>query len=71
MEKVPGARASLSTHDLDGLRHRHDELNRRLAALDRHLHLTPAEEIERSQLKKEKLWIKDRMVVLGVVRVPD
>ncbi len=47
--------------ELETLRHRHEELERRLAVLDRHLSLTPAEQQERARLKKEKLWLKDRM----------
>ncbi len=47
-----------------GLQLRHRELEQRLAALERHLSLTPAEQIERSRLKKEKLWIKDRLLAL-------
>jgi hypothetical protein len=37
------------------LRARHDEIEKRLTELERHLSLTPDEQIERSQLKKEKL----------------
>jgi len=47
------------------LRERHGEIERRLAELDRHLSLTPDEQIERSQLKKEKLLTKDRLVRLS------
>jgi uncharacterized protein YdcH (DUF465 family) len=43
------------------LQERHHELERRLAALDRHLSLTPDEQVECARLKKEKLRIKDRM----------
>ena len=50
------------------LRERHDELERRLAELERHLSLTPDEQIERSQLKKEKLRTKDELSRLGAVR---
>jgi len=52
------------------LRERHDELERRLAELERHLSLTPDEQIERSQLKKEKLRTKDELSRLGAVRAP-
>jgi uncharacterized protein YdcH (DUF465 family) len=52
------------TEDADGLERRHEELERRLAALDRHLSLTSDEQIERVRLKKEKLWVKDRLVRL-------
>jgi uncharacterized protein YdcH (DUF465 family) len=43
------------------LRERHGELERRLAELERHLSLTPDEQIERSRLKKEKLRMKDEI----------
>jgi len=47
------------------LRERHGEIERRLAELDRHLSLTPDEQIERSRLKKEKLLTKDRIQALS------
>ena len=47
------------------LRARHDEIEKRLTELERHLSLTPDEQIERSQLKKEKLRAKDRIVQLS------
>jgi hypothetical protein len=50
--------------DLEGLRRRHDELKARLAVLDRHLSLTTAEQDERARLKKEKLLVKDRILLL-------
>jgi len=62
MEKVLDAQAS--THELDGLRQRHQDLEKRLAALDRHLSLTAAEQTERARLKKEKLQVKDRIHAL-------
>ena len=37
------------------LKERHDELEKRLAELERHLSLTRDEQLERSRLKKEKL----------------
>jgi hypothetical protein len=52
------------------LQERHGEIERRLAELDRHLSLTPDEQIERSQLKKEKLRTKDRLLVLSASRPP-
>jgi uncharacterized protein YdcH (DUF465 family) len=52
------------------LKQRHDELERRLAELERHLSLTPEEQIERSQLKKEKLRTKDELQRLGALRAP-
>jgi uncharacterized protein YdcH (DUF465 family) len=50
--------------ELDGLQQRHQELERRLAVLERHLSLTLAEQGERARLKKEKLLVKDRILVL-------
>jgi uncharacterized protein YdcH (DUF465 family) len=50
------------------LRERHDELERRLAELERHLSLTPDEQVERSVLKKEKLRTKDELTRLSAVR---
>jgi len=52
------------------LRERHGELERRLAELERHLSLTPDEQIERSVLKKEKLRTKDALQRLSAVRAP-
>jgi uncharacterized protein YdcH (DUF465 family) len=61
MEKGLDAQAS----ELDGLKQRHQDLEKRLAALDRHLSLTSAEQAERVRLKKEKLQVKDRIVLLS------
>jgi uncharacterized protein YdcH (DUF465 family) len=47
------------------LKARHDEIEKRLSELERHLSLTPDEQIERSQLKKEKLRAKDRLAQLS------
>jgi uncharacterized protein YdcH (DUF465 family) len=52
------------------LKERHGELERRLAELERHLSLTPEEQMERSRLKKEKLRTKDELQRLGAVRAP-
>ncbi|HXJ21185.1 MAG TPA: YdcH family protein [Polyangia bacterium] len=52
------------------LRERHGELERRLAELERHLSLTPDEQVERSVLKKEKLRTKDALQRLGAARAP-
>ena len=52
------------------LKQRHDELERRLAALERHLSLSPEEQMERSRLKKEKLRTKDELQRLGALRAP-
>jgi uncharacterized protein YdcH (DUF465 family) len=51
--------------EMERLRARHDEIEKRLSELERHLSLTPEEQIERSQLKKEKLRAKDRLVLLS------
>jgi uncharacterized protein YdcH (DUF465 family) len=47
------------------LKARHDEIEKRLVELERHLSLTPDEQVERSQLKKEKLRAKDRLAQLS------
>jgi hypothetical protein len=64
MDKGAASAVPLS-EDADGLERRHEELERRLAALDRHLSLTPDEQVERVRLKKEKLWVKDRLLLLA------
>jgi uncharacterized protein YdcH (DUF465 family) len=51
--------------EMAALRERHDEIEKRLSELERHLSLTPDEQIERSQLKKEKLRTKDRLTLLS------
>jgi len=51
--------------ELVELRERHSQLERRLSELDRHLSLTPDEQLERARLKKEKLRTKDRIVLLA------
>jgi uncharacterized protein YdcH (DUF465 family) len=56
----------MSDDEARGLEQRHEELERRLAELDRHLSLTPAEQVERSRLKKQKLLLKDRLLQLRV-----
>jgi len=66
MEKVLED-AAHSSLELDGLKQRHRDLEKRLAALDRHLSLTTAEQTERARLKKEKLQVKDRIHALSSV----
>jgi hypothetical protein len=66
MEKVLED-AAHSSRELDGLKQRHRDLEKRLAALDRHLSLTTAEQTERARLKKEKLQVKDRIHALSSV----
>jgi uncharacterized protein YdcH (DUF465 family) len=46
------------------LKERHTEIERRLSELDRHISLTPDEQLERAGLKKEKLRSKDRIAIL-------
>ena len=43
------------------LEKRHAELSARVEALDSRLSLTPGEELELHQLKKDKLWTKDAL----------
>jgi len=43
------------------LEQKHAELSERVAALDDRMSLTPSEELELHQLKKEKLWAKDAL----------
>ena len=50
--------------EVDRLKARHDEIEKRLSELERHLSLTPDEQVERSDLKKEKLRTKDRLTQL-------
>jgi uncharacterized protein YdcH (DUF465 family) len=52
------------------LKERHDELERRLAELERHLSLTLDEQVERIRLKKEKLRTKDELTRLSAQRAP-
>jgi uncharacterized protein YdcH (DUF465 family) len=47
------------------LKERHKEIERRLTELERHLSLTSDEQLERAQLKKEKLRSKDRILILA------
>jgi uncharacterized protein YdcH (DUF465 family) len=57
--------AETAEQERAGLEQRHEELERRLADLDRHLSLTTDEQVERIRLKKEKLRVKDRLQQLG------
>jgi uncharacterized protein YdcH (DUF465 family) len=50
--------------EMSRLKARRDEIEKRLSELERHLSLTPDEQVERSQLKKEKLRTKDRLTQL-------
>jgi uncharacterized protein YdcH (DUF465 family) len=69
MEKIRVDTGSAAV-EMVRLKERHGELERRLAQLERHLSLTPDEQIERSRLKKEKLRTKDELQRLGAVRAP-
>jgi len=53
-----------SIANLENLRSQHQELEARLAVLERQLTLTPEEQAERVRLKKKKLAIKDRIHLL-------
>jgi uncharacterized protein YdcH (DUF465 family) len=67
MEKTLRGRdpgASEQRDEIAGLQRRHEELEQRLAVLDRHLALSATEQAERSRLKKEKLQVKDRLLQL-------
>ena len=47
------------------LEKKHAELAKRVEALDSRLSLTPSEELELQQLKKQKLWTKDALRDVG------
>jgi|GEM_PF-3585394 uncharacterized protein YdcH (DUF465 family) len=70
MEKIRVDTGSAAVQMVVRLKERHGELERRLAQLERHLSLTPDEQVERSRLKKEKLRTKDELQRLGAVRAP-
>lgn len=55
---------SETSNEMKELTARHRDLERQIATLDRHLALSSAEQIERTRLKKEKLWVKDRLQAL-------
>ena len=70
MEKIRVDTRSAAVQMVVRLKERHGELERRLAELERHLSLTPDEQVERSRLKKEKLRTKDELQRLGAVGAP-
>jgi uncharacterized protein YdcH (DUF465 family) len=70
MEKIRVDTGSAAVQMVVRLKERHGELERRLAQLERHLSLTPDEQVERSRLKKEKLRTKDELQRLSAVRAP-
>lgn len=45
----------------DDLRRAHSQIDRRVRELDRRALLTPTEQRERAELKKQKLLLKDRL----------
>lgn len=47
------------------LEKKHAQLAARVEALDSRRSLTPSEELELHQLKKEKLWAKDALASVG------
>ena len=47
--------------EFEQLTFQHRQLDARLKELDKHLSLTPSEQVEYARLKKEKLRTKDRM----------
>ncbi|MCG5055057.1 MAG: DUF465 domain-containing protein [Myxococcales bacterium] len=51
--------------EVQKLREQHGELKKQLETLNRHICLTPAEQLESARLKKEKLLLKDRIAALG------
>jgi uncharacterized protein YdcH (DUF465 family) len=66
MEKIlVGVDKAAAATEVGQLKDRHDEIEKRLTELERHLSLTPDEQVERSQLKKEKLRMKDRLALLS------
>jgi uncharacterized protein YdcH (DUF465 family) len=65
MEKTPPVGPSSTPRDPEQLRSRHQALEKRLADLERQISWTPAEQVERIRLKKEKLWIRDQLQALA------
>ncbi|HZS35439.1 MAG TPA: YdcH family protein [Polyangia bacterium] len=54
----------VATH-LEQLRSEHARLESRLRELDRHLSLSPEEQVERARIKKAKLQLKDDILHLS------
>ena len=63
MEKI--TRDAEAASRLEELRAEHHALDIRLAELDRHLSLSPSEQVERATLKKRKLATKDLIAKLS------
>lgn len=59
------ARIIPSERQKSHLEKKHAQLAERVAALDSRLSLTPSEELELQQLKKQKLWAKDALADVG------
>lgn len=53
--------AASPQEELEQLTFQHRQLDAQLKELDKHLALTPTEQIEYARLKKEKLRTKDRI----------
>lgn len=53
--------------DIDTLKQHHQKLEAELAVIEAQLSWTPAEQMLRTRLKKEKLAIKDRIASLSQV----
>lgn len=64
MERIRVDLASAAV-EIVRLRQRHGEIEKRLIELDRHLSLSPDEQLERTRLKKEKLRTKDLIAALA------
>ena len=64
MSKQP-ARTIPTDRTREHLEKKHAELAARVEALDSRISLTPSEELELHQLKKEKLWAKDALQSVG------
>jgi hypothetical protein len=60
---VKAAEATVAD-EVQALTSQHQDLERRLHDLDRHLALGAEEQLERTRLKKEKLRVKDRLALL-------
>jgi uncharacterized protein YdcH (DUF465 family) len=64
-QQVISLRADINPEErLNFVEARHRELDARLKELGRHPYLTPAEQVEATELKKWKLLAKDEMVAL-------
>ncbi|MGB8221784.1 MAG: YdcH family protein [Polyangiales bacterium] len=61
----PHARTIPPERQRSHLEKKHAQLAERIEALDGRLSLTPSEELELQQLKKQKLWAKDALEDVG------